>query len=248
MINDHLGAEFKAHEAEYRQVLPLKTYAVVRVDGRAFHTYTRGMGRPFDAGFAAAMVAAAAALCEQVSGAVLAYTQSDEISIVLTDRSKLETQPWLGGVVAKIISLTASIATAEFNARIEGGPHVRATFDSRVFTVSGEAEALRYLHWRQVDARRNALNQVCDAYLGKRVTRGVGSADRRLMLANKGVDMAPYERYERGMLIRSDRVIGDVEYVDKRSGTTCVAKGVERRVWTAVIAPLFKDHQTLETL
>lgn len=255
---DTAGDEFKAHEQEYRQVLPLRTWAVVRVDGRAFHTYTKKMDQPFDEDFASIMRSVARHLCEQVSGAVLAYTQSDEISLVLTDTLKLETQPFCGGVVSKIVSLTASMATAQFNREefyynvmtgFKTDPTKDATFDSRVFTLPDEQAVLRYLIWRQTDARRNALNKLAEHHLGKKAIVGKSTGLRRQMLTDKGVSMVPYLEYEMGGLIRRDTKLLDMEYVDKRTQATQatqVVKDVERHFWTPYLAPLFEVRESLD--
>lgn len=133
-MTDALGERMKAYERATRQVLPPRTYTIVRVDGRAFHTYCRGLERPFDARFAADMDRVTEILCSEISGAVFGYVQSDEISLLLTDFGTQQTTPWFGGVVAKMVSLSASLATATFNTLRPYGE--LALFDSRVFTIS----------------------------------------------------------------------------------------------------------------
>lgn len=80
--NQALGDRMKYYEATHRRALDHDGFTIIRVDGRAFHTFTRGMDQPFDEEFADAMRATAATLCAEIQGAVMAYTQSDEISIV----------------------------------------------------------------------------------------------------------------------------------------------------------------------
>lgn len=250
MKSDPIGEEFKGYELAYRQVLPLKSWVIVRVDGRAFHTYTRKMEQPFDPGFASCMRVAATKLCEQVSGTVLAYTQSDEISLVISDQSKIETQPFLGNVVPKMVSLTASIATAAFNWQaiyheiVESfqtppPPNIGATFDSRIFTVPDEDAVVRYLRWRQGDAHRNALNKVCDVVLGKKATLGMKQAERSARLSEAGASMLPYKEYQRGTVILKETYVEDVTYVDKRTLQERVAGDVTRTRWVTRTAPLF---------
>jgi tRNA(His) 5'-end guanylyltransferase len=81
---------FKRLEHEHRTHLPRNSFAVIRVDGKGFSKYARGLEWPFDAKFAADMQATALFLAEQIQGAVAAYTQSDEISVVLSDLSSPE--------------------------------------------------------------------------------------------------------------------------------------------------------------
>ncbi|GAA2820440.1 hypothetical protein GCM10020220_005930 [Nonomuraea rubra] len=106
-----LGDRMKGYEAVTRTLLPRRTYAVVRVDGRAFHRYLRHAARPFDDAVMRAMDAVAEALCAEMSGSVFAFTQSDECSVLLTDFDSAGTQPWFGGVVQKVVSVAASTAT-----------------------------------------------------------------------------------------------------------------------------------------
>ena len=93
MTKDSLGDRMKAdYENRMRCFLPRRTYTLLRVDGKSFHSYTRGCGRPFDAELMADMDAAAQALCENITGAQLAFVQSDEISVLLTDFASTQTE------------------------------------------------------------------------------------------------------------------------------------------------------------
>lgn len=113
---DSLGDRMKSnYENRTRIFLPRRTYTLIRVDGKAFHTYTKGLDRPFDLGFIDDMDATAAYMCKNIQGAKLAFVQSDEISIVMTDFEKLTTDAWFDGNIQKIASVSASLATAKFN-------------------------------------------------------------------------------------------------------------------------------------
>ena len=107
---DVLGDEMKAYEAETRISVPSDTIMVVRVDGRAFHTWTRGLDRPYDPRFNAAMDATALALAEAVSSCVAVYVQSDEISVIASDLASAATEHWFAGGVQKVASVAASAA------------------------------------------------------------------------------------------------------------------------------------------
>ncbi|MEU4825115.1 tRNA(His) guanylyltransferase Thg1 family protein [Actinomadura sp. NPDC023710] len=96
----------KAYEQVTRMVVPRRTYTIVRVDGRSFHSFLRHADRPFDDAVMAAMNAVAEALCADMSGAVFAFTQSDECSVLLTDFTGTGTEPWFGGVVQKMVCST----------------------------------------------------------------------------------------------------------------------------------------------
>lgn len=112
---DALGNRMKAYEDVSRIYLPKRLPVIIRIDGRAFHTLTRGFDRPFDKILAASMEETAIALCNQIGGVKLAYAQSDEISLLLTNDDTIDTEPWFGNNLQKLVSISASIATLEFN-------------------------------------------------------------------------------------------------------------------------------------
>lgn len=119
MKTDSLGDRMKAYEDAYRIYFPRRLPVIIRVDGRAFHTFTRGFEKPFDWVFMASMQETALNLCSSVAGCKLAYVQSDEISLLVTNDDTIETQPWFGNGLQKLTSITASIATLAFNRAFE---------------------------------------------------------------------------------------------------------------------------------
>ena len=113
---DSLGDRMKAdYESRTRYLLPRRTFMLVRVDGRSFHSYTKNCARPYDEGLMADMDETALALCAELTGARLAFTQSDEIQVLLTDFDTPQTEAFFDGNLQKICSIAASIATARFN-------------------------------------------------------------------------------------------------------------------------------------
>lgn len=151
----------KGYEMAARTSLPGRLPVIIRVDGKAFHTYTRGCERPFDARLAAVMQTTALRLCDEIQGAQLAYIQSDEISILVHGYKRHASQPWFQNAVQKMVSVAAGIASATFTAqsvRIWG--EVRdAVFDARAFVVP-EADVCNYFLWRQQDATRNSIQML----------------------------------------------------------------------------------------
>lgn len=116
MSKDDLGTRMKEnYEKRTRQFLPRRTNTIIRLDGKAFGTFTKGYERPFDDQLIDMMNWTTKFLCENVQGCVLGYTQSDEITLVLQDFDKLTTDAWYDGQVQKIVSVSASMATAKFN-------------------------------------------------------------------------------------------------------------------------------------
>lgn len=112
---DSLGDRMKGYENSYRIYLPKRMPVIIRVDGKAFHNFTKGFKRPFDDMLISCMQTTAMRLCNQIEGAKLAYVQSDEISILLTNNDTIETEPWFSNNLQKLASIAASMATLAFN-------------------------------------------------------------------------------------------------------------------------------------
>lgn len=238
------AAHFKRAEHAHRTHLPVNSYAVIRVDGKGFSKYTRSLVRPFDAKFSADMQATALYLAQQVQGAVAAYTQSDEISVVLSDLSSPDAQAWFGGQVQKVVSIAAALATAKFNSlRPE---HGLAVFDGRTHPLDGEEEVAGYLRWRQEDAMKNSVGMLASHHFSHRQLQGVSVERRkRMLLEEDGIDWAEMPQHLRqGTLIRRDLRRATVTYRHGRTGQEHTVD-VERREWVAAPAPLFGDYASL---
>lgn len=211
-----LAARMKELEAYQAQVLTPETPAIIRIDGRAFHTFTRPFEKPWDRGLHSALIDGANELLMQIAGAVFAYVQSDEVSILVGSRPVAHT--WFGGTHAKITSVSASVMTAAFNRYLLlEGPPTRfvlskcggsrwATFDSRVFSISaGEVED--YFVWRQRDAIRNSVLTMAQIYLGHREVSGMKREALIARLADEGVDWHGCEPWQRfGSCVRRAKV------------------------------------------
>lgn len=229
----------KRYEAAARMTLPRRTYTMLRLDGRAFHTWTRGLERPYDLKMVDAMASTTVKLCEEISGVVLAYTQSDEISLLLQDFAALTTEPWFGGQVQKMVSVAASVATAHFARRFpERAP---ATFDARVFTVPSQTDAANALVWRQKDAMRNAVSMIAEHHFSSGQLHGVSTERRREMLADAGVNLdAADARFMMGQVVVPVTVTEPVTYLDRRTGEERRTAPVARTQWMAQAAPLLE--------
>jgi len=256
MSNDALGARMKEnYEHITRTFLPRRTYTIIRLDGKAFHTYTRGLKRPFDAGLIEDMQLTTLWLCAQIEGTVFAYTQSDEISLLLTDFGNKETQAWFGGNIQKIASVSASIATAEFNnlrnvrnsqlsyQEIEdiGTVHpFLAYFDSRVFTIPDPTEVENYFIWRQADATRNSIQMAAQSVYSHKQLHGKDWSDLNEMLYQKGINFNDYSSHEkRGTLVVKEYFEAPAFDQKKNEHIT-----VNRSRWTNVLeTPIFKGHE-----
>lgn len=115
-VNDELGKRMKEfYEQVPKTRLVRRTPVAIRIDGKAFHTFTRGFEKPFDEVLGRAMRETMKYLCENIQGCVLGYTQSDEITLILIDYKKLTSSAWFDYEVQKMCSIAASMATMAFN-------------------------------------------------------------------------------------------------------------------------------------
>jgi tRNA(His) 5'-end guanylyltransferase len=191
--DDEYGSTFKDYERQQRRYLPEDQYAVIRLDGRAFRTYTRGLDKPYDLQFMADMDAAARAVAVELHGVRLTYVQSDEISIVMTawkpDRNadeKERGQLMFGGAVQKLVSIAAAVCSVEFNRRRPD--HGTALFDARAFSLPTHGDVLDYLTWRQADARRNTLSMLARTEFSAQTLHSLSSAQQHELLVGVGVN------------------------------------------------------------
>lgn len=229
-MRDDLGNRMKDfYESRTRYKLPRRTYTIIRIDGKAFHTYTRGLVRPFDEKLTQDMNEVAKFLCEEIQGAKFAYVQSDEISILLTDFDKLNTDAWFDGNIQKMVSVSASIATAKFN---ELRPSKMAFFDSRVFTMPNYMEVANYFVWRQQDAVRNSIQSVAQSLYSDKELLKKSTSEMQDMCFDKGLnwnDLNPM--YKRGRLIEKDTIEVNEPVSHNKS------------IWNVTIPPIFTKQR-----
>lgn len=179
----------KRYEDAWRVRLPPRMPVIVRVDGRAFHTWTRvnECERPFDARLVRAMNQVALALCQEMQGARLAYLQSDEVSVLLVDYATHESQAWFDSVLQKMASVAASVATSAF--AFHGVPNFDKyevpTFDARVFALPRE-EVTNYFLWRQNDWTRNSVRMLASSLYSHAKCDNKNNAELQEMCFQKG--------------------------------------------------------------
>lgn len=125
-----LDIRMKQYEKVTDQKLISRMPVIIRLDGRSFHSFTKGFKKPFDDILIDTMQQTALYLCKNVQNCVLAYTQSDEISLLLIDYKEFDTQPWFGNRVQKMCSIAASMATMTFNNFFESN----VAKENRIFT------------------------------------------------------------------------------------------------------------------
>jgi tRNA(His) 5'-end guanylyltransferase len=248
-MKDPLGDRMKDfYEDRTRYKLARRTNTIIRIDGKAFHTYTKGLQRPFDQGLMEDMNKTAEYLCQNIQGAKFGYVQSDEISILITDYDDIDTHAWFDANLQKMASIAASLATAEFNrlrlirkmnttvatagSILEQFKH--AMFDARVFQIPYQEEVINYFIWRQQDATRNSISSVAQSLYSAKELHGKKTSDMQEMIFQKGInwnDFTPREK--RGSIIRR------VEHVYARrdepimDGKTRVIEAYKRKKWEA---------------
>ena len=234
-MKDQLGDRMKDfYEDRTRFKLVRRTNTIIRIDGKAFHTYTKGLKRPFDEGLMEDMNKTTEYLCQNIQGAKFGYVQSDEISILITDYDDISTHAWFDGNLQKMASIAASLATAKFNQlRMERksweGYDVSgyldqddisnfklAMFDARVFQIPYQEEVINYFNWRQQDATRNSISSVAQSLYSPKELHGKKTDEMQEMIFQKGINWNDYSpREKRGSLIRKVQVemtSGDVTY------------------------------------
>ena len=186
------------YEFPYRIKLTRRTPVIIRLDGKAFHSFTKGFARPFDHVLMMAMHETMLDLCRNIQGAVFGYTQSDEISILLIDYLNLDSCAWFDNEVQKICSVSASMCTLSFNRHFSMGVENTANdsaehlarlkavekggmFDSRCFNIPRE-EVTNYFLSRQNDASRNSVQMVGQYYFQQKELHGKSGNDIQNML------------------------------------------------------------------
>lgn len=206
-----LGDRMKMYEGAeaLRHFLPTMPI-VARVDGRAFHTFTNGLIRPYDERFKECMVRTAEALLVE-TGATVAYRQSDEITLVWTGVDD-PTKMWFGGRVQKMCSMISSIATLEFNLAVREilpaqFARKKPMFDARVWQVPTEYEASNVLVWREHDAIKNSTMALALECVGHKRTLGKHSKEQLELIKSTGDDWDKYPDWaRRGTYLRRQRI------------------------------------------
>lgn len=204
-VNDALGQRMKEfYEAVPKTKLMRRTPVAIRIDGKAFHTFTHGFVKPYDEVLRKAMEITMRYLCENIQGCVLGYTQSDEITLILVDYKRLNSCAWFDNEVQKMCSVAASMATMAFNrifpvAALEWFEHSPmdvksarqfevyqaragiAMFDARAFNIPRE-EVTNLLYWRQLDAIRNSIQLAGQSYFSHKELQNKSCDQIREML------------------------------------------------------------------
>ena len=200
-----LGDRIKSYEQCFDQYLTPNSNLIIRVDGKAFHTYTRGMDKPFDISLRDSMNYAARETASHMSGFKLAYGQSDEYTFLLNDLATHETQGWFGYRLNKLVSVTASLFTGYFNEFIQTGK--LAFFDARAFIVP-EPDVPNVFVWRQRDWHRNSVSMYARSFFSHKQLMNKSTSDIHEMLHMNDKNWAAIENWQKnGSWILPDKTI-----------------------------------------
>ena len=214
MNKDSLGDRMKRYEGVPKTALMRRNPVIIRIDGKAFHTFTRGFQRPFDNILIESMQETMKYLCENIQGCKLGYCQSDEISLLLTDYENINTAAWFDYEVQKMCSIAASMATMAFNKffakevidglyaafnindtewdeRLQKIYHPKidsAMFDARCFSIPKD-EVCNYFIWRQNDCTRNSIQMVGQAnFSHKELQKKSCDKIQDMLMLDKGIN------------------------------------------------------------
>ena len=235
MNKDSLGDRMKGYEYVSRNYLPRRIPVIIRIDGKAFHTFTKGFVKPFDHVLMSAMQDTMKYLCENIQGCVFGYTQSDEITLVLTDYATIKTDAWFGYNVQKMCSIAASMAAVQFNNYFhlyvlklheelcDGRMWLvsptweyelklySAMFDARAFSIPKD-EVCNCLIWRQQDATRNSIQAVGQAHFShKELQNKSCNVIQEMLFSEKNInwnDFSPDEKRGTACFKRVETITG----------------------------------------
>lgn len=274
VYKDEIGKRMK----EYYEKIPKtklmrRCPVIIRIDGRSFHTFTKGFTRPFDDVLITSMQETAQYLCENIQGCVLSYQQSDEISLVLIDYQKLTSEAFFDYEVQKMCSIVSSMATMEFNKRFtanylkylhndeidwelqrnldmaktySNAMTKGAMFDARCFNIPKE-EVTNYIYWRQLDATRNSIQMVGQANFSHKQLHGKScNGIQDMLMVEKHINWNDYPVYQkRGSCCVRNRMVSEPY------GNTMLFPGYNENAWVIdKNIPIFKgdDREYIEQL
>lgn len=219
-VNDELGMRMKEFYEEVPKTRLVRRMPVaIRIDGKAFHTFTRGFQKPFDEILGKSMRETMKYLCENIQGCILGYTQSDEITLILVDYQNLNSCAWFDYEVQKVCSIASSMATMAFNkfftknvnyfemthehddtineycTTLVNAAEKGAMFDARCFNIPKE-EVCNLIYWRQLDATRNSIQMVGQAnFSHKELQKKSCDMIQEMLFAEKGINWNDYPTY-----------------------------------------------------
>lgn len=211
MKNDEFGNRIKLYEGMEagRRVMPLLP-VIARLDGRAFHTFARGLERPYDTRMSTLMSETTKYLVQETNACV-GYTQSDEISLVWYS-DDIKSQIFFDGRIQKMVSILAAMTSTEFQRLLpEYLPEkvsARPVFDCRVWNVPNRVEGANTILWREQDATRNSILMAAHCHIGHKKAQNKNTKVLQDMLHEQGINWNNYPVFfRRGIFFQRKRVV-----------------------------------------
>jgi len=228
-MNKGLEDRMRAYEQTTCSPLPINTPIILRLDGRAFHTLTRGLDKPFDEEFIKMMNVIALDLCQEIMNVKMAYLQSDEISFLIYNG--IDSDVWFGNNPQKMVSIASSRSSSfatDYHNNHYGVFGSRKTpiimFDARVFILP-EKDVCNYFIWRQRDWERNSVQMLARKHYSQKQLHKKNQSDMQEMIFQKGDnwnDLPIYLRRGRCVVPKVERTkINNPHFNGK----------VDRKVW-----------------
>lgn len=239
-----LGERMKSYEKPWDNSFQNENYVIMRLDGNAFHTYTRKLERPYDYDFVNHMNAVAEAICKKIPGSKFAFTQSDETSILikpLRDENNPDGNTFFSGRVAKISSLSAGLASATL-ARLRPEQEI-PLFDARIFSLPTAEEVESYFIWRQRDTIKNSVMSVARSQFSHKKLQGKKRDEVLAELKAHGHDWNEYnDDVKYGRLTQTVKVDSVITYTHSKTKEVHT-EPVVRNAWQTTAAPQFELNE-----
>lgn len=243
--NEH-GAKFKDREKLMRSKLPVASFTGIRLDGKAFHTFTKQFFEPYDLDFMAAMDSTATFILENLlTEALFAYVQSDEITIIFSDELAGQGQRIFDGKIEKILSTSASAATGGF---MRAMPEVNGVpiFDARLFQLHDLDELNEYLDWRRLDARKNSISMAAETLHTSKELQGMSTRERLESLQGTPLEILP-DGFMWGRFVLRETYSDVVSFIHPKTGETQTHEALRRR-WVTKPALLETSKEVIADL
>jgi tRNA(His) guanylyltransferase len=250
-----LAERMKNYEECFNFKVPSRSYVIIRLDGVGFSKFTKKFTKPFDEILSNAMIYGTTELCKNFNP-IFAYTQSDEVSLVLTNLGNINSELIYDGKIQKLCSILASKMTISFNNYLlkkfyikntDEVPELTAIFDARVFIIPDITDVFNYFCWRQQDATRNSVSMAAYEICGHSATMNMSGSEKQEMLFEKGVNWNDYPvKFKRGTVICKVEKLMTRKPTGDSNKTTMIDENLifTRNVWEAdEDTPIFTQNK-----
>lgn len=238
---DSMGDRFKDYEEVFQTTVPKRVPKILRLDGKAFHTFLKGAKQPYDESISLCMIEGIKAVMQEIGGiCVFCYTQSDEATFVINDYLDIHTESWFSNRVQKIVSVSASLMSVAFTQayNLMHDTSKMAVFDGRLFIVP-ESEINNAILWRQFDATKNSVQSYARSFFSHKSLHKLTNAQmQEKMMTEKGFNWNDAPTWtKRGIIVKREqgKLVVDMDIPQFNVNTTYLTdlffqKGKEEKV------------------